>query len=142
MKVKLLHLYSAFTIIQYSRALYNSITPSAQVPELTKFRTTKCLPLAYRQNALAKTSLLKGLKLGFRAKGARLYISPENRAASLVKNKRFGKFQSKLFLTHHLLPGRGWKTYGRNLYPFSLRVSNFQDVTASKLINAATLKLI
>ena len=29
-KVKLLLLYSAFTIIQYSRALYNSITPSAQ----------------------------------------------------------------------------------------------------------------
>ena len=29
-KVNLLLLYSAFTIIQYSRALYNSITPSAQ----------------------------------------------------------------------------------------------------------------
>ena len=29
-KVKLLLLYSAFTIIQYSRALYNFITPSAQ----------------------------------------------------------------------------------------------------------------
>ena len=29
-KVKLLLLYSAFTIIQYSRALYNSITPSAE----------------------------------------------------------------------------------------------------------------
>ena len=29
-KVKLLLLNSAFTIIQYSRALYNSITPSAQ----------------------------------------------------------------------------------------------------------------
>ena len=29
-KVKLLLLYIAFTIIQYSRALYNSITPSSQ----------------------------------------------------------------------------------------------------------------